>query len=172
MSLGLQRIEATGVEETVRLLDLPAVWLVVLVLLPLFAGLAWLGYARENLSRPMRATLFALRFAAFVLLGLVLARPVRVERRQEVHPASVLVLVDDSASMRRSDAYPDDGARKALEEAAGLAPGEASRLDLARAVYARTLAPLPTSAAWRAAAAPRTWATRSTRPWPRSGDAT
>jgi len=142
VSLALQRIEPTGVEETLRLLDLPAMWVVVLVILPLFAALAWAGYARENLSRTMRATLLALRFAAFVLLGLVLARPVRVERRQEVHPASVLVLLDDSASMRRSDAYPEDGARKALEEAAGLAPGEATRLDLARAVYARTLQPL------------------------------
>jgi uncharacterized membrane protein len=142
VSLALQRIEATGVEETLRLLDLPEMWVVVLVVLPLFAGLAWLGYARENLSRAMRALLLGLRFAAFVLLGIVLARPVRVERRQEVHPASVLVLLDDSASMRRSDAYPDDDARERLAEVSGLPPASASRLDLARNVYARTLQPL------------------------------
>jgi uncharacterized membrane protein len=142
VSLALQKIEASGIEESLRLLDLPAAWVVVLVVLPLFAGLAWLGYSRENLGRAQRTLLVTLRFAAFVLLGLVLSRPVRVERRQEVHPASVLVLLDDSASMRRSDAYPDDGAREALEEVSGLSPTNASRLELARAAYARTLQPL------------------------------
>jgi len=137
----LQRVEATGLERSLRLLDLPPAWVVVLIVLPLFALVAWIGYARENLSRPMRATLLGLRLAAFVLLGLVLARPVRVERREEVHPANVLVLVDDSASMRRTDTY-DEGVRAALEKATGLAPASASRLDLARATVQRTLLPL------------------------------
>jgi uncharacterized membrane protein len=144
MSLALflaQRIEPTGLEESLRLLDLPPAWVVVLVVLPLLGAAAWIGYARENLGRGMRLTLVALRLAAFVLLGLVLARPVRVERREEVHPASVLVLFDDSASMRRSDSYPPE-ARKALEEVSGLPPESATRLDLARAVYTRALQPL------------------------------
>ncbi|NOT30969.1 MAG: hypothetical protein HOP15_11025 [Planctomycetes bacterium] len=138
----VQRIEPTGLEQSLRLLDLPPAWVVVLLVLPLFATAAWIGYGRENLSRAMRSTLLALRLSAFVLLGLVLARPVRVERREEVHPAQVLVLVDDSASMRRSDSYGDEELREALEEASGLPPESASRLDLARSVLARDVLPL------------------------------
>lgn len=137
-----QRIEGTGLEQSFRLLDLPAAWVVVLVVLPLFAAVAWIGYSRENLSRPMRATLLTLRLAAFVLLGLVLARPVRVERREEVHPASVLLLVDDSASMRRSDSYADDQQRSDLEKVSGLPVAGSTRLDLARGVLDRALLPL------------------------------
>src|SRR5262245_25719656 len=137
-----QTTEPTGLEQSLRLLDLPPAWVVVLIVLPLFAAVAWIGYGRENLSRAMRVTLLALRVAAFVLLGLVLARPVRVERREEVRPAEVLVLVDDSASMRRSDSYGDEDLREALEEAAGLPPTSASRLDLARAVLARSVLPM------------------------------
>lgn len=141
MGLAPQVVQPTGLEQSLRLLDLPPAWVVVLLVLPLFALVAWIGYGRENLSRAMRATLLGLRLAAFVLLGIVLARPVRVERREEVRPAEVLVLVDDSASMRRSDSYGDEDLREALEEASGLPAGGASRLDLARAVLARQVLP-------------------------------
>lgn len=138
----LQEIQATGTERSLRLLDLPPAWIVVLVVLPAFAALAWVGYSREHLGRPMRALLVALRLAAFVLLGLVLARPVRVERREEVHPARVLVLLDDSASMRRNDSYGDAEVRRALEEESGLSSTTASRLELARTITERRLLPL------------------------------
>ncbi len=136
-----QVVQSTGLEQSLRLLDLPPAWVVVLLVLPLFALVAWIGYGRENLSRAMRATLLGLRLSAFVLLGIVLARPVRVERREEVRPAEVLVLVDDSASMRRRDSYGDADLRKALEEASGLPAGGATRLELARAVLTRQLLP-------------------------------
>ena len=134
--------EPTGLEQSLRLLDLPPAWVVVLIVLPLFAAVAWIGYGRENLSSAMRATLVALRVSAFVLLGVVLARPVRVERREEVRQAEVLVLVDDSASMRRSDSYGDEALREALEDASGLPLSGVSRLELARAVLARNLLPI------------------------------
>lgn len=137
-----QEIQSMGTEKSLRLLDLPPAWIVVLVILPAFAGLAWLGYAREALTRTWRSTLVALRVAAFVLLGLVLARPVRVERREEVHPARVVVLMDDSASMLRADAYGDADARAALSEESGLEAATHSRLELARAVATRRLLPL------------------------------
>jgi uncharacterized membrane protein len=115
---------------------------VVLVVLPLFAAAAWIGYRRESISRAMRATLVTLRLGAFILLGLVLARPVLVERREEVHKAEVLVLLDDSASMRRSDSYGNAELRTALEEASGLQAGTATRLELARGVLERALLPV------------------------------
>src|SRR5262249_53190791 len=61
---------------------------------------------------------------------------------EEVHPAEVALLMDDSASMRRTDSYGDENLRAALASASGLAPAQSSRLELARAVAARELQPL------------------------------
>ncbi len=143
MSAFVPQAADPGLDQSLRLLDLPPAWVLVLVILPAFAAVAWLGYAREPLSRFMRSLLLSLRLGAFLLLLLVLARPVRVERREEVHPAEVALLMDDSASMCRSDSYGgDEDARRALERAAGMPVGQATRLDLARGVVERELLPL------------------------------
>jgi len=132
----------SGLSESLRLLDVPAAWLVVLVILPAFAWITWIGYGRENLSTAMRALLSGLRFSAFALLLVVLARPVIVERREEVHPAEVVVLLDDSASMSRRDAYAgDEEARRALAELSSRPPSQATRLTLGRAALERELLP-------------------------------
>jgi len=131
-----------GVRESFRLLDLPELWIVVLVLVPLAALVAWAGYARESLPGGARLVLGGLRLTAILLLLLVLSRPVLVQRSEEVRPAEVLVLVDDSASMRRQDAYlGDEAVRQALR---GYAPGrleESSRLDLATGAVVGELLP-------------------------------
>ncbi|MEW6072999.1 MAG: hypothetical protein AB1726_10475 [Planctomycetota bacterium] len=133
---------ATGVRESLRLLDLPPSWVIVLLILPLFGLVTWIGYARETLRTPWRALLSALRLAAFLLLFLVLSRPVRVERREEVQPAEVIVLLDDSASMSRTDGYAgDEAARRALREAVGADPAGATRLELARHALEKTILP-------------------------------
>ena len=132
-----------GMSESVRLLDLPAAWVVVLVILPLFGAVTWLGYSRETLTQTMRGLLSALRMAAFIGLLIVLSRPVRVVQREEVRPAEVVVLIDDSASMRRKDTYSGDArARAALTEATGASATELSRLELAQRVVDRTLLPM------------------------------
>lgn len=133
----------TGVRETFRLLDLPEAWIVVLIVLPLAGLIAWLAYRSEDLAPGPRALLVALRFAALIVLAALLCRPVFVERREEVRPAEVVVLVDDSASMSRKDAYAtDERARETLRELAGKPVGDAERLELARAAYEKALAPL------------------------------
>ena len=122
-----------GTQETLRLLDLPELWIVVLVLLPLTALVSWTTYAKENLSLRARWFLATLRFAVIAALFFVLFRPVLVQRSEDVRKAEVLVLVDDSASMRRVDAYLGD--RSAHDALTRFAPGlleEASRSDLAR----------------------------------------
>ncbi len=117
-----QAVESqAGTSESLRLLDVPPLWVVVLIVFPLFAVITWLGYGKENISTPARAVLSALRFAAFALLFVVISRPVLVERREEVYPAEVMVLVDDSASMRRKDSYSGDA--KTRDALAKLAPG-------------------------------------------------
>ena len=137
---------ADGLRETMRLLDLPPAWIVVLVVLPGLALVTWIGYARESpesIGPRMRGLLSALRMGALLLLFLVLSRPVKVEHREEVHPAEVVVLMDDSASMRRRDAYSGDaGTRAALEKVVGGSPMELTRLELARRAFERQLAPI------------------------------
>lgn len=131
-----------GISESLRLLDLPPAWIIVLVILPLFGLVTWIGYARESISTPMRVTLSALRIAAFLLLFLVLTRPVRVEKREEVKPAEVVVLLDDSASMSRRDAYVgEDSVRSDLRELLGTDPASVTRLELARRALEREVLP-------------------------------
>lgn len=133
----------TRMRETLQLLDVPELWVVVLILVPALALVSLLGYARESLSLRAKLLLGSLRFFALLVLLLVLFRPVFVQRNETSEPAEVLVLIDDSASMRRVDAYAGDGAgRSKLDALAGGNLRTASRLDLARAGYDRELGPL------------------------------
>lgn len=139
----LSSAQDVGTSETFRLLDLPQLWVVVLVLIPLGALIAWGSYARESLSTASRAVLTTLRLAAFVLLALILFRPVFVERSEEVRPAEVLVLIDDSASMQRQDAYLGDAeTRAALERFATGRLADIDRLTLAQSAIDAELLPL------------------------------
>lgn len=95
----------TGTSQTLEFLDLPQLWVLVLVLIPLLALVAFVGYNKESLSTRSKFFMSALRFGSLLLLLLVLFRPVFEKRREEVLPAEVVVLVDDSASMLRRDAY-------------------------------------------------------------------
>jgi hypothetical protein len=132
----------TGLRESFRLLDLPELWIVVLGLVPLCAFVAWIGYGRESISPRARVVLAGLRFASLVVLMLVLFRPVFVHKREEVKQAEVLVLFDDSASMRRKDAYSgDEKLRRTLRDVSGREPAESMRTELARAVLEKTLLP-------------------------------
>jgi uncharacterized membrane protein len=134
--------EGTGVRQALRLLELPELWIVVLILAPLAAAVAWIGYARESVPERARWVLASLRFGALALLLLVIFRPAFVQRREEIKPAEVLVLMDDSASMQRSDAYGGDaGRRDKLSDVSGLNPERASRSELARRAVERHLLP-------------------------------
>lgn len=132
----------TGVRETFRLLDAPATWIVVLVVVPACALLSWFSYRREPISPRARLFLSGLRTLAFLLLFFVIFRPVFVERREEVRQAEVVILADDSASMRRKDDYAgDERAREGLAAWAERPPAELMRVDLERAALDRVLLP-------------------------------
>lgn len=141
-----------GLRETFRLLDLPESWVIVLVLLPLLAIVSWIGYGRERLPNSMRWLLVSLRFVALAALLLVLFRPVLVQKREEVREAEVLVLLDDSASMRRRDAYGGDAelrqrVRRLASSLGGGVTGDGTdsedpmRIELARAALEKELLP-------------------------------
>lgn len=133
---------AEGVSETWRLLEMPDLWVVVLVLGPLVAGVAFLAYWRERISPGPKRLLVLLRFLSLVLLLLVLFCPVRVRQQESVEPAEVVVLIDDSASMSREDAYDGDAeARSAVRALTGSSAEATTRLDLARAAIENELLP-------------------------------
>lgn len=132
----------SSLRESVQLLDLPEPWVIVLVVAPALTLLVWLGYRGEKLGSGTRLLLSVLRAAALTLLLAVLARPVKVTQREEVQEAIALVLVDDSASMQRKDAYSGDDAQRRALAALGIAePSSASRVAIAEALLQRELLP-------------------------------
>ncbi|MFN0007093.1 MAG: VWA domain-containing protein [Planctomycetota bacterium] len=139
---GAAEIQRTGMRESFKLLDAPEAWVIVLLVLPACAALAWFVYARESVSPRARGLLAALRFASLLLLLAVVFRPVFVSRREEIRPAEVLVLVDDSASMRRVDTYAADAETRRLLSSFSDRPAEEStRLELASAAVRKKLLP-------------------------------
>ncbi len=142
--LGLQTpAGGEGVRQTLKLLDLPPAWVVVLLIVPGCVLLTWLCYSREKLTLRARGALALLRLAALLLLCLILFRPVFIESHAEIKPAEVLILVDDSASMLRQDSYAGPGSRRSdLEQLTGKPPETQKRLELARAGIEKELLPL------------------------------
>ncbi len=138
----LQEGAHTVPRNTFRLHEAPEAWVAVLVVLPLLFLVAWVSYRKEPVGPAPRAVLSSLRFGALLVLFLILCRPVVIERREEVYPAEVVVLVDDSASMQRRESYSGDEAmRSAVDRLLPRSPGEAVRVDLARAGLDEVLLP-------------------------------
>lgn len=129
-----------GLATHITFLEAPPMWVVMMVVLPVVCGLAWWSYARHE--GPRRHLLAALRALSILFVIGLLFRPARVEERQEVEPAEVLVLVDDSASMARMDAWSQaTPARDALAKAAGVDPRATTRSALAAAAVEGRLTP-------------------------------
>lgn len=124
-----------AVEQSWRFLDLPALWVIALLLIPGAFAISALAYWRESLTTRMRWTLVALRFLSFLLLLAVLFRPVIVQQQQSVIAPEALLLFDDSGSMTREDGYVgDEEARRAVTRLTGESPESSSRIELAEAV--------------------------------------
>lgn len=142
-----------AVQETWRFLEMPALWIVALLVIPGSAAIATLAYWREPLKPAMRWSLVALRTLSFLLLFAVLFRPVFVRQEQSVLAPEVLFLFDDSGSMAREDGYVgDDDARRQVRELTGESADDVSRLELAEAVRPKLL-----SAAREAGYVPRSF---------------
>tara|TARA_R110002096_G_scaffold99189_6_gene219979 strand:- start:9226 stop:11622 length:2397 start_codon:yes stop_codon:yes gene_type:complete len=121
-----------------RLLDLPAMWVLVLVLLPAIALVAAGTYWRERLPGRARWTLSGLRALSFIVLLIVIFRPVEVHSQERITPAEVLILADDSASMSRKDAYSGDApAHASLTQLLGSEVQDHSRSELVTAAIER-----------------------------------
>ena len=103
-----QTKSSEGMETTSHFLFLnaPPAWTVVLLILPAILLLTWWSYRKEgHLSRSKRLLLGGLRFSTILLALLAFFRPAiewtrSLKLRSEVH-----FLIDDSASMGRSESY-------------------------------------------------------------------
>ncbi|HTF56457.1 MAG TPA: hypothetical protein VK661_04255 [Planctomycetota bacterium] len=84
--------------------ELP-LWVIVLVIIPAIIGLVWLIYRRERSDVPAAARwiLAGLRSAILLLVFAMLMGPMLTLEIVKFKRAFLLVLVDDSLSMRRSD---------------------------------------------------------------------
>ncbi|QDV08581.1 hypothetical protein Poly30_41340 [Planctomycetes bacterium Poly30] len=126
---------ADAVQETWRFLEMPAPWIVALILVPGALAIATIAYWRESLSRRMRWSLVTLRALSFLLLLAVIFRPVFVRQEQSVIQPEVLFLFDDSGSMASQDPYIGaDEARRAVTALTGKSPETASRAEIATAL--------------------------------------
>ncbi|MEL6429311.1 MAG: hypothetical protein AAFU73_06500 [Planctomycetota bacterium] len=133
-----QAASSDAVAESWKFLEVPAPWIVALVLVPGSIAIAWLAYFREPVSSRVRAALVTLRALSFLVLLAVLFRPVLVHQEQSVLPPEALFLYDDSGSMARVDGYVgDDDARAQVAELTGRSADDASRARIAEAVRNR-----------------------------------
>jgi hypothetical protein len=159
------QVETTGVtrglESSLELLEAPSAWVVVLIILPLVALVVWSSYGRRMATSRGHLALGILRGLAILFVAVLLARPALVEERQEIRPAEVIVLFDDSASMATKDAWlGEDQTSASLARLTGLDPGAATRGELAKEAMERHLMPklvmCPTCTPSPAAGRPRT----------------
>ncbi|MFH0943807.1 MAG: hypothetical protein V2A76_01305, partial [Planctomycetota bacterium] len=137
------RQASTREVSTFRFMDLPAGWIIALVIVPAVILVVTLVYRREGSSAPprIRALCGVLRGLAFLLLFLFLFRPVIETHEVEVEKAILPILLDGSSSMGRTDAYADEEVAGRLARLAGMASGDelagTSRLQLMRAILKR-----------------------------------
>ena len=126
---------------SVRFLNAPPAWVVVLFIVPAVIAAVTILYKREPIAAypRLRILLGTLRTIAVLALILILFRPVVQRTEMEERKPKLVVLVDDSASMTVRDAYVDETKRDALARAAGLPPDgsvpDVSRLDLVKGVW-------------------------------------
>jgi hypothetical protein len=110
------------------------------------AALLWrlYGWERRELSRLKRGLLVGLRMLTLLAAAVMLLEPVLVSSRRETLPSHLMLVIDDSDSMKFSDPYTDNSravelaANLKLESAGGKSPvdrlRETPRLDLVKSV--------------------------------------
>ena len=106
----------TETEETIRWLEMPEAWVVVLLILPLLVAFVGFFYKREKpVGNPRwRWALGALRLLVVALALLMLARPVRQKTTYERRDSTLVLLVDDSLSQDIKDKYSEREIPKSL----------------------------------------------------------
>ncbi len=132
-------------EESFLFLDLPAPWVLAMVVLPLLVLFVWWAYGGLGRLEPRtRWTLTVLRGLAIAICLFLLFQPALERIRYTQVRTQVHVLVDDSASMQRRDTYPDEGQQRDLAAAAGVTElASHTRADLVQRVLEKPDGLLP-----------------------------
>ncbi len=125
-------------QSALRWLGAPPAWVTGLIVVPLLIGIVWWSYRRQpGLGRKKKFVLAGLRFAAVVAILVAIYRPaVEVTRNLKVR-TELHMLVDDSASMSRQEAYADDRRAALLAALEDKAPDRLSslpRIDIVKAL--------------------------------------
>ena len=108
-------------EERLEFQNMPELWLVGLVLVPLVIAFAWWSYGGLSRLEPRtRVALSVLRGAAILVCLVALFQPILEIRQFTQIESQVHILIDDSASMQRKDTYPDPRQNLSLTEASGV----------------------------------------------------
>ncbi len=109
------------------------VWLAALLLVAASAGIAFL-YLRENarLGGVRRSLLAGLRIAIVALVLVLLIRPVLIAEFHGERPRGVVLLIDDTESMKQRDRRIGDEDRLRVAIAQGLLPATTSLADVTR----------------------------------------
>lgn len=102
--LGIDRISGEGTRSLTWHTEIP-LWVVVLIVIPAVVGLVWLVYRRERSDVPSAAKwiLAGVRAVILLLVFAMLCGPRLTLEIVKFKRAHLLVLVDDSLSMRRGD---------------------------------------------------------------------
>ena len=128
--LGIDRGEiAAGTGVRLKLATPWPTWVILLFAVAAVWLVSYL-YSREKgtASRRRKIVLAVLRCLLLALIVLVLFKPILAVDKSELKQAYVVVLLDDSLSMRTQDRYRDAAVRLALAKAAALAPDDAKGL--------------------------------------------
>jgi len=114
----------TETEETVRWLDMPPAWIVVLLILPLVFAFVGFFYKREKpVGNPRwRWALGGLRVLVLAMALLMLAEPVRQKKTYERRDSTLVLLVDDSLSQDIKDRFSEREIPKSLAKLFGTQP--------------------------------------------------
>ncbi len=105
-------------------------WLILLVIVPGFTALVWFLYRRErkDVGAGAKMLLTGLRTAILLLVFLMLLGPVLTVEIMKKRKSYILVLVDDSMSMKKADTPTRTDQKLALAKVAGIIQGEAKDL--------------------------------------------
>ena len=103
--LGIDRVNLTDGEVSLDWHHKLPLWVILLVVVPAIIGLVWFLYRRErkDVGPGPKILLTALRSSLFILVFLLLLGPILTVEIIKHRKSYVLVLVDDSLSMKKAD---------------------------------------------------------------------
>jgi hypothetical protein len=127
--LGIDRVSIDKGEWSVAWHHLPPAWVLILVIVPAVLGLITLIYRgeRKDVGLGPKVVLTLLRSMGVLLVLLLLMGPVLTVETIKLRKSYVIVLVDESRSMQKTDLIQTDQEREAISKVTGVSGQEEIR---------------------------------------------